>query len=105
VQQQCGRAGANSLTNVGGSAYLAPVTCDRFFSYDWFILFFHFFVWALVAFFLFSATVHTFRHGLVTLLAVAAVLLMFLTNTWYAEATRDIINTDEAEYNHEISAC
>lgn len=43
------------------------------------------FLWLLVAFFLFSRTVHKFRHGLVTLLAIAATLLMFQTNTWYVD--------------------
>ncbi|KAG7674879.1 hypothetical protein KSW81_002389 [Nannochloris sp. 'desiccata'] len=49
----------------------------------WFILAFHFFVWFLVAVFLFSRKVHMARSMLTSLLAVAATLLMFTANTWY----------------------
>jgi len=56
--------------------------CDRFFSFDWFIIFWHFFVWVLVAVFLFSRRVHLGRSMLTSLLAIAATLLMFMCNTW-----------------------
>ena len=79
--QSCGSAGA--VANFGVVNYLAPVPCDRFFSFDWFILFWHFFVWLLVAIFLFSKTFHTARSMLTSLLATAATLLIFAANTWY----------------------
>jgi hypothetical protein len=40
-------------------------------------------VWLAVASFLFSRTVHLARAALVAFLAIASVLLIFATNTWY----------------------
>ena len=61
----------------------APVSCDVFFSFDWFITFFQFFVWALVAIFLFSNQYHIARSMLTSLLSIASVLVMLTANTWY----------------------
>jgi hypothetical protein len=85
MQNSCGGSAANAPLppGLGSVGYLAPVPCDRFFSFDWFILFWHFFVWCLVAIFLFSRRVHVARSMLTSLLAVAATLLMFTANTWY----------------------
>ena len=85
MQQACGGAAVNGPIppGLGAVGYLAPVPCDRFFSFDWFILFWHFFVWLLVAIFLFSRKVHVARSMLTSLLAIAATLLMFQANTWY----------------------
>ncbi|KAL4527928.1 hypothetical protein Ndes2526B_g07718 [Nannochloris sp. 'desiccata'] len=85
MQSACGGSGVNSPIppGMGAVGYLAPVACRRFFSFDWFILAFHFFVWFLVAVFLFSRKVHMARSMLTSLLAVAATLLMFTANTWY----------------------
>lgn len=81
MQQKCGQAGADTV--LGPSSYLAPIPCDRFFSFDWWILFFHFGVWCALLFFIFGRTIHKARNALTGLLISVSILLIFMTNTWY----------------------
>jgi hypothetical protein len=37
MQSRCGAAGANQLQSMGPVGYLAPVSCNKFFSFDWYV--------------------------------------------------------------------
>ena len=81
LQQRCGQAGANRL--FGATSYLAAVSCDKLFSFDWWILFWQGFVVFVLFFFIVSRQLHKWRAGASGVLTVAALLLMFQTNTFY----------------------
>lgn len=82
LQQRCGTSNA-SQPPLGYSAYLGAVSCDRFFSFDWFILFFEGFISILLFLFLILRRINTWRYSILGLLISATILLMFQTNTWY----------------------
>lgn len=82
MQSACGAAGPNNIALWGATNYMAPVNCNRFFSFDWFIVFFEGFVWLLLALFVLPRIVHKFRSGLIAFLAIATTLLMLACNTW-----------------------
>jgi preprotein translocase subunit SecG len=86
MQQSCGSGLSNVLTGGGGGSvgYLAPVSCNHLFQYTWWISFFHFFTWFLVAAYLLMNVIHKSRPALTGILAVAAVLLMDTANTYLA---------------------
>jgi hypothetical protein len=96
MQSRCGVAGANNIIFWGATSYLAPVPCNRFFSFDWFILFFQGFVWLLLALFVLTRTVHKFRTGLTAFLAISSVLLMLQTNTWVRTITYEDSGLDNS---------
>lgn len=81
LQNECG-SGLNNQA-FGTTSYLAAVPCNRFFSFDWFILFFQLFVWIVILPLLFTRRIHKARNAVNGLLVVASILLCALTNTWY----------------------
>lgn len=78
MQSACGDTTINQVT-VG---YLAPISCDHFFQYTWWITYLHWFVGVMVIFYLVTGVLSRTRISLVGLCAVAAVLLMDTANTY-----------------------
>jgi hypothetical protein len=80
-QNECGKG----LDNVffGQVDYLGPVSCDKLYSFDWFITFFQFFVWLLLLPAIAANQVHRARNMSTGLLMVASILLIHMTNVWY----------------------
>ncbi|KAL4522896.1 hypothetical protein Ndes2437B_g00055 [Nannochloris sp. 'desiccata'] len=81
MQNACG----NGIDNVvlGQTHYLAPVACDRFYSFDWFITFFQGFVWLVLLPVILGRQIHKSRNMSNGLLIVASLLLIHMTNVWY----------------------
>lgn len=78
MQSNCGDTVINQVT-VG---YLAPISCDHFFQYTWWITYLHWFVGVMVFTYLVSRVLNRTRIALVGLCAVAAVVLMDTANTY-----------------------
>lgn len=80
MQNDCGSSVNNAL--LGTFGYLGDITCDRFYSFDWWITFWQGFVWLYTLYFIFGRKIHLARNALTGLLINAAILLMAMTNTW-----------------------
>eukprot|EP00887_Chlorella_sp_A99_P005657 scaffold1.g5657.t1 len=92
MQKECGASPVNALTQAGPAGYLAPISCDKFFRYLWWIWALLLTVLVIAAVGLATATINMFRPGggkwrgqrgaLVGLLAVTVTLLMDTANTF-----------------------
>uniref|UniRef100_A0A1D1ZXF4 Uncharacterized protein n=1 Tax=Auxenochlorella protothecoides TaxID=3075 RepID=A0A1D1ZXF4_AUXPR len=76
LQSACGDSGATSLLRAGSAGYLAPVTCNRFYSYVWWTVWYDFFAIILVAYLLATSRIHTLRYGAIGFLIPVTYLLM-----------------------------
>jgi hypothetical protein len=82
MQSDCSDASANLFLGGGSSGYLAPVDCDRFFSYAWWTVFYDLIYLIILAVCLAAGAIYLFRGGLVGLTAINIMLAMNLTNTF-----------------------
>ncbi|KAL4428445.1 hypothetical protein ABPG75_002534 [Micractinium tetrahymenae] len=95
LQQACHRTGLGTLAQmlpsagrrllqnplIGTVGYLAPVGCNKIFSYTWWIMAFDLFVLVLLAVGI-TTIIGTFRGGMVAISAVLLLLLMDTANTY-----------------------
>lgn len=82
MQQACGGSDAPSLTTAGAAGYLAPVSCDRFFRYLWWIWALFLFVLVVAALALARASMAKMRGVIIGLVAVLVTLTMNTANTF-----------------------
>lgn len=75
-QRYCGRSSANSLTISGAGAYFAPIPCDKFYRYTWWIVWYEIAMAVVVPIVLAQGKVHQWRYGLIGLLVPLTYLLM-----------------------------
>ncbi|PSC69847.1 membrane transporter [Micractinium conductrix] len=78
LQNDCGASNVTDPTVAGTVGYLAPINCDRFYSYSWY----EFFMLIIIAAFLGGALVHKWRMGLVGLMVPLVVLLQYTCDTY-----------------------
>jgi hypothetical protein len=81
MQNECG-SGVNNIV-LGQVHYLSSTSCDRFYSFDWFITFFQGFVWLVLLPVIVGRQIHKSRNMSTGLLIVASLLLINMTNVWY----------------------
>jgi hypothetical protein len=100
ASQDCTNNFPNALLAAGAVGFLGPVTCSYFFAYTWWITWFLLLNLLLVLFLVSSNKLHTFRAGMLGLLALATMLVGDMANTYFAgkhlglpSATRDRANT------------
>eukprot|EP00887_Chlorella_sp_A99_P005041 scaffold4.g5041.t1 len=82
LQQNCGSSGADAITTAGAVGYLAPVSCDKFYRYTWWITWYLFLMVVLTPIVLAAGHLRFFRAGMVGLWAPLLVLLMDTANTY-----------------------
>lgn len=59
-----------------------PARCDRLYSFDWWITFYHLFLWAVLLPLILGRQLHKARNAVTGLAIVGALLAMHMTNTW-----------------------
>ena len=81
MQSSCGGSDANFLLSGGSAGYNAPVSCDTFFSYAWWIAFYNIAVWIVTAVTL-AGNLPRFRPGIIALLAISIMQSMETANNY-----------------------
>lgn len=81
MQYSCGGSDANLLLSGGSAGYNGAVSCDVYFSYSWWFVFYNLFV-LIVSSIALAGSLAKFRPGLVALQAVAAMQAIVLANNY-----------------------
>lgn len=83
-QNKCGaaRAGSPGWLQAAISGYFAPVPCDKFFQFPWFVSWYQLFMSLVVAVVLGMGSVHTWRYGVIGMLAPLFYLVTATANAF-----------------------
>jgi len=85
MQDRCGQASGLTDRILGTVGYLAPVPCDRLFSFDWWITFFQGFLTFFLLYVMVASSFQTWRNAVTGLCTIGALLTMMQANTWCAQ--------------------
>ncbi|EFN55226.1 hypothetical protein CHLNCDRAFT_134486 [Chlorella variabilis] len=82
LQDDCGSSNVNAFGVAGTAGYLAPISCDDFYNYAWWHVWYTFAMLFILPVFLAAGWVHKWRVGLIGLLIPLVVLLQYTCDTF-----------------------
>lgn len=93
MQEACGSAQPNVSAFGGLAGYNAPVSCDNFFGYTWWFVFYNLVFWIAAGITLKMGALKKFRPGLVGLASIAIMQSTVAANTYVSFTTFDTTST------------